>query len=342
MGKLLLAVGLLLGSSFMTEVGVPSLLSVPRFSAAGQSGPSIFALQDIPPDYLASITKWAAAFGIDWSVLAGVLKVECDFGRNCGVSSAGAIGPAQFEPGTWAAYGVDGDGDGHKDPLDPADAIASAANYLHALGAGTPGGVRAALCHYNAGASAAFRSCMAGTQSPDYADTVLAWAARYRGLQIGGGGLPVVTPIPAPGWLQRVATPRWPSDLGAHMDPPGVTNQCVAGALGTWALMHAGDPRWNHPAPLYGDAVGLYGVAVREGFQVGQEPVVGSMVVYGSDYGLFGHVATVLAVEPDRYEVIEQNLLDFNRNVEAHWQTFDLRSIAWPDAAVTGFIVSPP
>jgi surface antigen len=106
--------------------------------------------------------------------------------------------------------------------------------------------------------------------------------------------------------------------------------------------MHTGNPRWNHPAPLYGDAIGLYGVAVGAGFQVSQQPVVGSMVVYGSAYGPFGHIATVLAVEPDRYEVIEQNLLDFNRNVETHWQTFDLRSIAWPDAAVTGFIVSPP
>jgi surface antigen len=305
-------------------------------------GPSAFALQDIPPQYLALITKWAGLKGLDWTVLAGLLKVECDFGRNCGVSSAGALGPAQFEPGTWAIYGVDGDGDGQKDPWNPADAVASAASYLRALGGDSPSGMRAALCHYNAGAGPAFQACVDGTQSPDYADMVMAWASRYRGPQVGGGSLPAVTPIPNPGWVQRVATPQWPADLAAHMNPSGVTNQCVAGALATWAMMHAGDPRWNHLPPLFGNAIDLYGVAAAEGFQVSAQPVAGAMVVYGGSYGMFGHIATVRAVEGGRYEVIEQNFLDFSPSVQPHWQTFDLRSIAWPDPAVIGFIVAPP
>jgi hypothetical protein len=304
-------------------------------------GPSQVALQDIPPQYLALVTKWAGLDGLDWTVLAGVLKVECDFGRNCGVSSAGALGPAQFEPATWAIYGMDGNGDGTADPWDPADAVASEARYLKALGAGSPSGVRAALCHYNAGASPAFQACMDGTQSPDYADMVLAWATKYRGPAIGGGSLPAVVPIPPPGWVQRIATPQWPADLAAHMSPPAVTNQCVAGALATWALMHSGDPRWNHPPPLAGNAIDLLGVAEAEGFQVSSQPVPGAMVVYGSTYGLFGHIATVRAVQADRYEVVEQNFLDFSPNLELHWQTFDLRSIAWPDPAVLGFIVAP-
>jgi hypothetical protein len=304
-------------------------------------GPSAIALQDIPPGYLALITKWAGISGIDWTVLAGVLKVECDFGRNCGTSPTGAVGPAQFEPGTWAIYGVDGDGDGRKDPLDPADAVASAANYLKALGADSPASTRTALCHYNAGATPAFQACMAGTQNPDYADSVMAWAVRYRGPSIGAGSLPAVLPIPPPGWVQRIATPQWPADLAAHMSPPAVTNQCVAGALATWALMHPGDPRWNHPRPLVGNAIDLYDAAVAQGFQVSSQPVAGAMVVYGSQYGLFGHIGTVRAVQADRYEVVEQNFLDFNPALEPHWQTFDLRSVAWPDPAVLGFIVAP-
>ena len=94
-------------------------------------------------------------------------------------------------------------------------------------------------------------------------------------------------------------------------------------------------------SPLSGNAIDLLGVAQAEGFQVSSQPVVGAMVVYGSSYGLFGHIATVRAVQADRYEVIEQNFLDFNPNLEPHWQTFDLRSIAWPDPAVLGFIVAP-
>jgi hypothetical protein len=66
------------------------------------------------------------------------------------------------------------------------------------------------------------------------------------------------------------------------------------------------------------------------------------MVVYGSAYGVLGHIATVRAVQGDRCEVVEQNFLDFDPALESHWATFDLRSIAWPDPAVVGFIVAPP
>ena len=71
-------------------------------------------------------------------------------------------------------------------------------------------------------------------------------------------------------------------------------------------------------------------------------PAPGEMVVYGSSYGVFGHVATVVAVEPDRYEVIEQNFLDFSPNLKGHWATFDLRSVAWPDRSAVGFIAATP
>jgi surface antigen len=126
------------------------------------------------------------------------------------------------------------------------------------------------------------------------------------------------------------------------MSPPGVTNQCVAGALATWALMHRADPRWNHPPPLFGNAIDLAGVAQAEGLQLDSHPTPGAMVVYGSAYGVFGHIATVRAVQGDRYEVVDQNFLDFNPNLEPHWQTFDLRSVAWPDPNVVGFVVAPP
>src|SRR5262245_48500034 len=312
MGKLIAAAVVLLAGAGVVEVGVPALMPPPAMTTVQLSA----AVQDIPPEYQALIAKWAAAYGIDWSVLAGVLKVECDFGRNCGTSPAGAVGPAQFEPGTWAVYGVDGDGDGRRDPLDPADAVASAANYLHALGAG----LRAALCHYNAGASPAFQACMDGTQTPDYADSVLGWAARYRASQVTTGRLPVMLPIPVPGWVRQIATPQWPPDLAAHMSPSGVTNQCVDGALATWAVAHPGDPRWNHPPPLAGNAIDLYGVAATKQFVVSRQPVAGSMVVYGGSYGLFGHIATVVAVQQDRYEVVEQNFLDFSPDLDPHWQ----------------------
>jgi transglycosylase-like protein with SLT domain len=80
-------------------------------------------------------------FGVPWQVLAAVNYVETKFGRVVSNSSAGAQGPMQFLPSTWAAYGLGGE------ILDPRDAIFGAANYLRANGA--PANIRGALYHYN-------------------------------------------------------------------------------------------------------------------------------------------------------------------------------------------------
>ncbi len=68
-------------------------------------------------------------FGVPVHVLAAVNLVESAFGRLRNTSTAGAQGPMQFIPSTWAAYGMGGN------IRDPRDAILGAANYLHASGA---------------------------------------------------------------------------------------------------------------------------------------------------------------------------------------------------------------
>ncbi|MFE3452138.1 lytic transglycosylase domain-containing protein [Nonomuraea sp. NPDC059194] len=88
--------------------------------------------------------------GLSWTVLAAIGQVESSHGRNNGPSSAGALGPMQFMPATWKAYGVDGDGDGRKDIWSPYDAVPGAANYLCANGAGQGGQkLRKAVWFYN-------------------------------------------------------------------------------------------------------------------------------------------------------------------------------------------------
>jgi murein DD-endopeptidase MepM/ murein hydrolase activator NlpD len=76
-----------------------------------------------------------AAYGIPWQVLASINKIESNFGRNMGPSSAGAVGWMQFMPSTWLRWGTDADGDGLADPWAPEDAVYSAARYLAAAGA---------------------------------------------------------------------------------------------------------------------------------------------------------------------------------------------------------------
>ena len=117
--------------------------------------PSVEAQVDIPPLYLALYMQAAARFGLDWAILAGIGRVECDHGRDpapsCTVegqlNSAGAGGPAQFLVPTWQRYGISATGQGTPDMWNPSDAIFSMANYLHASGA--PGDYRQAIYAYN-------------------------------------------------------------------------------------------------------------------------------------------------------------------------------------------------
>lgn len=106
------------------------------------------APQQLSYDQLLPIWQGAAqAYGVPWSVLAAINKIESNFGRNMGPSSAGAIGWMQFMPDTWSRWGVDANGDGIANPWDAEDAIYSAARYLAATGGQTD--IRAAVFAYN-------------------------------------------------------------------------------------------------------------------------------------------------------------------------------------------------
>jgi soluble lytic murein transglycosylase-like protein len=97
-------------------------------------------------------------YGVDASYLASINYIESNFGRVNGPSTANAMGPMQFLPGTWANYGQGGN------IMDPHDSILAAARYLAHYGA--PYNMRIAIWHYNL--------------DYDYVDAVESLARAYR------------------------------------------------------------------------------------------------------------------------------------------------------------------
>ena len=165
--------------------------------------PSGEALSDIPGDYLAEYREAAEEENIDWAILAAVGKVETDHGRTgggCASSPAGAQGPMQFMPQTWAQVGIDGDGDGRVDVCNYRAAIPSAAAYL--VDAGAPEDYRSALFQYN--------------HAGWYVEDVLAQAEKYRAAEEQAGMSP---PEPRSAGVEGEEG-AVPGGTGGSNDPP--------------------------------------------------------------------------------------------------------------------------
>lgn len=126
----------------LIPAGAPAHLPVDTAPPAGR-----------PASYLQLFQESAAQYcpGLSWTVLAAIGQIESADGQNVGPSTAGALGPMQFLPSTWAAWGIDGFGDtGPPNVMNPFDAVPSAARLLCAAGAAAGGqSLRQAIFDYN-------------------------------------------------------------------------------------------------------------------------------------------------------------------------------------------------
>ncbi len=154
-----------------------------------------------PADELLGLYREAEAeFGVPWHVLAAIHLVETRMGRLRGTSPAGAQGPMQFIPETWARFGQ-GDIESNR------DAIRAAARHLVAHGA--PANTRKALWHYNptdayGDAVLGYSSQMAANPRSYYG--YYHWEVYYRTVR-GTLWLPVgyaeTSPVPVSTWCAR-------------------------------------------------------------------------------------------------------------------------------------------
>ena len=315
----LAAIGALLLLIVVVVGGVAGATGTSAGSALGGSAPSDVAIADIPADYLVLYQRAGERFGIDWAVIAGIGKMECDHGRNgapgCyppgSLNRAGATGPMQFLGSTWragtppmtvptlgppttstgAGYATDGDRDGLADVWNPADAIFAAARLLKANGA--PDDYRKAVLAYN--------------PSDSYVNAVLARAAEYR-RQLGSsatGGVAL-----ALGWaVAHVGRYTYnlgpPTDRGGTVqdmqsrEPAGSTCDCSMYAR--WAFAQTGidiglttATQWTANGRLPSGDTPQATVPVLRGTGAGPPPggyQPADLIFFGVDDGPGGHVA---------------------------------------------------
>lgn len=256
--------------------GDPASVSTPPPAAGSRMVTSAAATwSDVPIAAQAAYQRAATVIDsadttchLDWSLLAGIGKVESDHGRTGGstLSSTGlatpsiigpaldgspgvaliadtdggtldgdnrfdhAVGPMQILPATWTTIGVDADGDGQRNPEDIDDAALAAAVYLCS---GTEdlavaAGQRAALLRYN--------------HSTSYGDTVLAHAAAYHSGAESGSALDV---------SDLALTARQPAPI---IDQPDAAPHHAALVTSPARALSAAAPRSMQPArPLKHD-----------------------------------------------------------------------------------------
>jgi cell wall-associated NlpC family hydrolase len=185
--------------AFGTAARFPAPTNAPQVSSAvALTVPVRTPLGDVPMEWIRLDHRAAATCtGLPWTVLAGIGKVESDFGRSTlpgvhsGTNFAGAAGPMQFGIGglagnTWARYNHPvaadpapnpPDAASPPNPWDPVSAVYAAARYLCTTGGGHHTTLRAAILAYN--------------HVDSYADQVLALSDLYAGAATGNGAAAV-------------------------------------------------------------------------------------------------------------------------------------------------------
>lgn len=299
----------LLGLQLMFMFGGAGASVATSGAQSGQAAASQLAQQSIPASYLGAYQHGAALCpGLSWTVLAGIGEVETGHGGGgktpAEVSPAGAQGPMQFMPSTFASYHLPGEDD-INNIQDAADA---AAHYLCANGGGNASTLSQAIFNYN--------------HLQSYVDDVLSWAGKYA----ASGGVATVQatagtqPTGGAGPGQSVTVePQTPVLQGA----PYPTSTFPFGQCTWWVAL-------NHPVTWSGNAADWWQNSPAS--QHRSSPAAGEIVVYGPGHGYstFGHVAVIIAVNQSGFVVSEMNYLSV--------AVVDERQAPWPDAAVEGFI----
>jgi murein DD-endopeptidase MepM/ murein hydrolase activator NlpD len=265
--------------------------------AAALAAPGTLRPGVVPAAYEPLVLRAAQTCpGISAPLLAAQLEAESGW-KPRAVSPVGAQGLAQFMPGTWIGEGVDGDGDGRRDPFNAADAIASQASFMCQLLAAvtadtslTGDRLDLALAAYNAGLGAVRRH----DGVPPYPETQN-YVRRIRALTAGyadpaatapGAGPPGTWTRPITGPITSHYGPRW-GRLHAGVDfgaPIGTLVHAASNGTVLAAGPASGYGNWvklAHP----GGITTVYGHISAWTVTVGQAVQAGQLIAYSGNEG---------------------------------------------------------
>jgi cell wall-associated NlpC family hydrolase len=219
-------------------VGIAITASAVSIMGGDGGGPtaSATATASIPPAMLALYQQAAQVCpGLPWTVLAAIGTVESDNGQSelpgvhSGANAAGAEGPMQFLPATFASYDnpVPPGGAHPPSPYDPTDAVYAAARLLCADGASGGADLAGAVYSYN--------------HSAAYVNNVLALAQTYASATTASGPTASagVAGAEAVSWaLSQIGTPYvWGGET------PGVGFDCSGLVQAAYAVEGTALPR---------------------------------------------------------------------------------------------------
>lgn len=165
--------------------------ALPALLPSGHTGGPLASGAPVPAAYRPWISRAGSLCPqITPALLAAQLSQESGFNPHAR-SPVGAVGIAQFMPGTWATWATDGDGDGTASPWDPPDAITAQGRFMCSLAAAAGRGrsagrlrgdvVPLALAGYNAGFGAvqAAGGVPAISETRSYVRSITALTATY-------------------------------------------------------------------------------------------------------------------------------------------------------------------